>query len=709
MSLYNPKLTGGSNASAGFEYQDYCALIALFLHCENTDFLSLTIETLDDFTLLYSDFELLVQVKKHELTVGDAKNLLSQVESKDDKKRLFICTSFGNDMRGVLRKKLQLKNSLNAGRKPSERNKFIRDYKEELRKFGLAEYYNKLMACDFIDFPESHLDAILYYYCGKWCKQTNRNLDLESFTNELLVMTAKSRSTRDFVNKEVLNELARKHFMANPVETIIEQLYNVKFKHISEVLRDLGESNESVLGQLESKIIEAHKHIENNSIPKALEIYDSIGVIYPRAPIFLQCAQLRRIQQEYDFAIKDCEKALAVNPNYFDAYFLKGVVLLEAKRYDESIASFKKAKAIQSSAAVSYYMGTAYMETEDFNRAIRAFRECVKLEPDTAPGHFLLSICYEKTFNHSKSMLHIDRTIDLDEDFYPAYLQKGDLLRFLGVYDDAIPYYKRYLMEHPENRMAVYGMAIAGLGAGLPDGLVYFSQWAKSMIEDIREQPLQIVDVGWKETFVVSLELTEGVIEARIGEYSYRITPSSPNNYIFIMCTPDASNGHKAVVGKTYSDRGEFNNIWQLIKKSAKLQLRNDHYEDPHETIQVRIEERDYYSYIEMDFGEVVITGTTDPGDKRGLYGLVESFEQEGAIEIWITTTQWHKKGGSSSVINSIRPIRRVSVKLLDKEAQAKAARILERHNNLVPKMEEIVIQMEVKITSIPKKSKKRS
>ena len=64
-NYYSKKNEGGPAASRGFEYQDLCAIKFFFDYADEEDFLSLTLEQINDFSLLFKTKEMVFQVKNY--------------------------------------------------------------------------------------------------------------------------------------------------------------------------------------------------------------------------------------------------------------------------------------------------------------------------------------------------------------------------------------------------------------------------------------------------------------------------------------------------------------------------------------------------------------------------------------------------------------------------------------------------------------------
>ena len=119
------------------------------------------------------------------------------------------------------------------------------------------------------------------------------------------------------------------------------------------------------------------------------ELHNNIGVAHERLGELRQAAECFK-------------RALALKPDYVDAYVHLGNVCRKASRHDEAVDSYEKALRLQPrSVKVLDGLGASYSELGDTAAAVRCFRRLVELEPHS-PGH-RSAMLYE---------LHYDPAVD---------------------------------------------------------------------------------------------------------------------------------------------------------------------------------------------------------------------------------------------------------------------------------------------------------
>ena len=116
-------------------------------------------------------------------------------------------------------------------------------------------------------------------------------------------------------------------------------------------------------------------------------------------PQFPQSATLFNIQGaalnglgKLDASVEAYNKALAIKPDYAEAYLNMGVALKEQGKLEEAIEAYNKALAIKPDYADAYNnMGNALKEQGKLEEAIEAYNKALAIKPDYAEAHRHLS------------------------------------------------------------------------------------------------------------------------------------------------------------------------------------------------------------------------------------------------------------------------------------------------------------------------------
>ena len=97
-------------------------------------------------------------------------------------------------------------------------------------------------------------------------------------------------------------------------------------------------------------------------------------------------------QGKLEEATEAYNKALAIEPDYANGYYNLGVVLKEQGKLEEAIETYKKALVIKPDFADAYTnMGNALKDQGKLEQAIDTFNMAIAIKPDDAEAHYNLS------------------------------------------------------------------------------------------------------------------------------------------------------------------------------------------------------------------------------------------------------------------------------------------------------------------------------
>ena len=98
--------------------------------------------------------------------------------------------------------------------------------------------------------------------------------------------------------------------------------------------------------------------------------------------------------QRFDDAIESFDSAIALKPDYAVAFFNRGVALHQAVRLDEALASFERAIALDPGYTEAInYRGVVLYELKRLDEAIAAFDRVIAVKPGHAEAYFNRGLC----------------------------------------------------------------------------------------------------------------------------------------------------------------------------------------------------------------------------------------------------------------------------------------------------------------------------
>jgi len=133
------------------------------------------------------------------------------------------------------------------------------------------------------------------------------------------------------------------------------------------------------------------------SIMTAIKLaHKAISLDESFVPAHCLLARLYAFIGEYDKAVSQAERAVAINPNSADAYDYLGVVLVQADRAVEAVPLIKKGIRLNPIPPKNYlyHLAMAYGTTEQYEEAISVSNSLLQRDPNDFLAHLSLTLNY---------------------------------------------------------------------------------------------------------------------------------------------------------------------------------------------------------------------------------------------------------------------------------------------------------------------------
>ena len=190
---------------------------------------------------------------------------------------------------------------------------------------------------------------------------------------------------------------------------------------------------------------------------------------------FLQALhhQMRANQEGNILARELCEEAIALDPNYANAYRLLAVTHLWDVWFGWSKSpreSFKRAEELaqkslafdNTSALTVGLVGHIYLLKRQHDKAIAELERSIALSPNSAYGYMLLATTYRFSGRAKEAIPLLKKSIRLQPYAPSIYLyQLGMAYNFTGRYDEAIAVLKKALIRAPDHLLSLIGLTVA--------------------------------------------------------------------------------------------------------------------------------------------------------------------------------------------------------------------------------------------------------
>ncbi|MDL2284957.1 tetratricopeptide repeat protein, partial [Oxalobacter sp. OttesenSCG-928-P03] len=164
--------------------------------------------------------------------------------------------------------------------------------------------------------------------------------------------------------------------------------------------------------------------------PDFAEAYASRGALY---------MQIRQNEP----ALADLDRAIELAPDLFDAWYHRGAVLVSMKHYKAALESLEKALQLDpSSGAVYNSIGMAFAGNEQLEIALEYFEKAMELVPGDASVYYNYASILVRLKQLDAGIEWYDKAIVANPDFYLAYYSKAFPLMVQGRFEEGLPLYE---------------------------------------------------------------------------------------------------------------------------------------------------------------------------------------------------------------------------------------------------------------------------
>lgn len=180
----------------------------------------------------------------------------------------------------------------------------------------------------------------------------------------------------------------------------------------------------------------------NNALSKQNQLGDAYRAL----------STIYKIQGNFEQGKKEAEKALSLNPNDADAYYL----LWSNSSSNLEDPLIKKAVSINPYIVKKHFaIGYAYFKQSKFQEAIDVYNEVLKINPKFYLGYIAMGYAYDRLENYDKAEESFRQALAINKSMSDAHaglgfimFKKGDLKSSFKEYDIAIKANPSYSLAH---------------------------------------------------------------------------------------------------------------------------------------------------------------------------------------------------------------------------------------------------------------------
>jgi tetratricopeptide (TPR) repeat protein len=152
----------------------------------------------------------------------------------------------------------------------------------------------------------------------------------------------------------------------------------------------------------------------------------------------------------YEEAIKDFDKLYNLDSSSAIIHAYKGFAYRQLGREEESLQAFNRyVKSRDSLNSLDYKLiGKAQLKTGDIDGAITNFEQALKKTTGESEYFYLFRALYANA-SYEEALVQINNAIDLNNNFYGYFINRGNTQLMLGKFNDALTDYDYALQLEP--------------------------------------------------------------------------------------------------------------------------------------------------------------------------------------------------------------------------------------------------------------------
>lgn len=608
-SYFGKRKTSGSFASAGFDYQDCCALYFLLGEIFNKDFLSIGVETDDDFCLLYKDRKINVQVKKEQLTLNLLRSLISET-------RIVVGSSAEKHVITFNAYLKHYRNHQNSFEPAEEKLTVADEFNMLLKKYGLD---NTPSSWSFEILPEERIEDSLKIKCVDWAGSRSEHIEHENCLNQLLRIVSQARKSRGYIGREEVEKVLAHHSM----KIILDRKRSIfpAEEYDFETFDSIGITKDHVADAVKSKALAASKLLKDGDYHQAYEIYVNLLTLIESERILTRCAAICSMLGKVEEGERYCQKALSINPTSFEGLVIMGELSSEKMDYDEALEYFSAALLLQpENPYVLYNLGFNHLKLDEADAAVDCFKRSIDYAPLNSSAYLNISILLYSKGIYEEALEYADRSLMLEPGMPEALSHKGEILRFFGNTQEAIRLFNRCLSKTPDNTLAKRGLALALLDDGDSLGAALLVEYYSEKILSTPEgNVILIADFGWAKSVSISIEVLNKLYVS-VNYNDLIAVVKAPSNDIIGIGSIYIDLIDYPVIFKDYEHVEHYENALGNIKNFCAKEKITD--------ISGYLRPMKKHSRIMLDFGGFKVYGETNPCENEGLKVFLKKYRE---------------------------------------------------------------------------------
>jgi spermidine synthase len=200
----------------------------------------------------------------------------------------------------------------------------------------------------------------------------------------------------------------------------------------------------------------------------------------------MELGQVFTSQGKFNEAVAQLSGALELRPDSAEAHNNIGNVYADLGRTGDAMDHFLRALQIKPDSAETYNnLGSMYASQGKTEQAIENFSKAIKLVPDYAVAHDNLGRVFAGQGRPDEALAHIRAALKISPESADFHNDAGLILGQQGQISESVNQFSEALKINPNHFLANYNMGVALSGQGkIEEAIIYFSKAAEIKPDD---------------------------------------------------------------------------------------------------------------------------------------------------------------------------------------------------------------------------------
>jgi len=162
-------------------------------------------------------------------------------------------------------------------------------------------------------------------------------------------------------------------------------------------------------------------------------------------------------QRNFEFAFRAFNRALEIEPKYWEARINRGDLYLELNQPDLALADYSVLiPSHPMYAKVHVNRGIIFFNKGQIPEALQAYQKAITLNPELIEAYFNRAILYQTENDFASSLSDLNKVLELDPLYWEAYQQRAYIYFKQNDLESALEDYNRVLINNPLNKTSLY-------------------------------------------------------------------------------------------------------------------------------------------------------------------------------------------------------------------------------------------------------------